>query len=45
MILIVLFSKIHTRENMLYAHEIKDITVDDLPKQKIMGILMPMNDV
>ena len=33
MILIVLFNKIHTGENMLYAHEIKDMTFDDLPKK------------
>ena len=33
MILIVLFNKIHTGENMLYACNINDMTFDDLPKK------------
>jgi hypothetical protein len=35
MILIVLFSKIRSGDNMLYLHEIKDITIEDLPKKNL----------
>jgi len=35
MIIIVLFSKIRSGDNMLYLHEIKDITIEDLPKQNL----------